>query len=96
MGRFVYHCHVLFHEDHGMMAAIQVDPCNGQDFCAPATDDNSGEHKVDWKTALALAIGLLGGTLCLCTVAAGFLFWRGKQSGGEQGTEMTPRAAAEV
>lgn len=26
VGTFVYHCHVLFHEDHGMMAAIQVNP----------------------------------------------------------------------
>jgi FtsP/CotA-like multicopper oxidase with cupredoxin domain len=25
-GTFVYHCHVLFHEDNGMMATIRVDP----------------------------------------------------------------------
>jgi len=25
-GTFVYHCHVLFHEDNGMMAKIRVDP----------------------------------------------------------------------
>ncbi len=25
-GQFVFHCHMLFHEDHGMMAIIQVDP----------------------------------------------------------------------
>jgi len=25
-GTFVYHCHVLAHEDSGMMAKIQVDP----------------------------------------------------------------------
>ena len=23
-GKFVFHCHITFHEDHGMMAAIQV------------------------------------------------------------------------
>jgi hypothetical protein len=23
-GKFVFHCHVTFHEDHGMMAAVQV------------------------------------------------------------------------
>jgi hypothetical protein len=23
-GKFVFHCHVVFHEDHGMMAAVQV------------------------------------------------------------------------
>jgi len=25
-GKFVYHCHILDHEDHGMMATIEVDP----------------------------------------------------------------------
>ncbi len=23
-GRFVFHCHILFHEDHGMMAIVDV------------------------------------------------------------------------
>ena len=23
-GKFVFHCHVTFHEDHGMMAVVQV------------------------------------------------------------------------
>ena len=27
-GRFVYHCHILEHEDGGMMAVIQVDPAD--------------------------------------------------------------------
>jgi FtsP/CotA-like multicopper oxidase with cupredoxin domain len=27
-GTFVYHCHILFHEDSGMMAKIKVDPAN--------------------------------------------------------------------
>jgi suppressor of ftsI len=26
VGKFVYHCHILEHEDHGMMATIQVNP----------------------------------------------------------------------
>jgi FtsP/CotA-like multicopper oxidase with cupredoxin domain len=25
-GTFVFHCHVLFHEDGGMMGKVQVDP----------------------------------------------------------------------
>jgi FtsP/CotA-like multicopper oxidase with cupredoxin domain len=25
-GRFVIHCHILFHEDNGMMAPVQVVP----------------------------------------------------------------------
>jgi FtsP/CotA-like multicopper oxidase with cupredoxin domain len=25
-GQFVYHCHILDHEDGGMMATIEVDP----------------------------------------------------------------------
>jgi FtsP/CotA-like multicopper oxidase with cupredoxin domain len=28
VGRFVYHCHILEHEDGGMMAVIQVDPAD--------------------------------------------------------------------
>jgi FtsP/CotA-like multicopper oxidase with cupredoxin domain len=24
VGKFVYHCHILNHEDHGMMATIEV------------------------------------------------------------------------
>ena len=23
-GKFVFHCHITFHEDHGMMATVQV------------------------------------------------------------------------
>jgi Multicopper oxidase len=31
VGKFVYHCHILEHEDKGMMAVIQVrDPANPQ------------------------------------------------------------------
>ena len=26
VGRFVYHCHILSHEDRGMMATIEVVP----------------------------------------------------------------------
>jgi FtsP/CotA-like multicopper oxidase with cupredoxin domain len=25
-GKFVYHCHILMHEDNGMMAVIEVQP----------------------------------------------------------------------
>ena len=28
-GRTVYHCHVLDHEDHGMMGTIEVQPPAG-------------------------------------------------------------------
>lgn len=28
IGTFVYHCHILYHEDNGMMAKIQVKPAN--------------------------------------------------------------------
>ena len=36
VGRFVYHCHVLQHEDHGMMANIEVyDPKTGPDLSSP-------------------------------------------------------------
>jgi FtsP/CotA-like multicopper oxidase with cupredoxin domain len=26
LGRYVYHCHILSHEDKGMMATIEVSP----------------------------------------------------------------------
>ena len=35
-GRFVWHCHILFHEDHGMMQLLEVVE-NGQPNSAPAT-----------------------------------------------------------
>ena len=25
-GKFVYHCHILYHEDHGMMGVVEVVP----------------------------------------------------------------------
>ena len=28
VGTYVYHCHLLIHEDVGMMAKIQVNPAN--------------------------------------------------------------------
>ena len=24
IGKFVYHCHIIFHEDHGMMGVVEV------------------------------------------------------------------------
>ena len=38
-GPFVFHCHKLTHEDHGMMELIRV--------CDPATDDTCGDY--DWR-----------------------------------------------
>ncbi|MEO7197598.1 MAG: multicopper oxidase domain-containing protein [Solirubrobacterales bacterium] len=29
-GKFVYHCHILAHEDHGMMGLIEVSAARGR------------------------------------------------------------------
>ena len=38
-GTFVYHCHILDHEDAGMMAKIQVNPAN--DAVSPKSGTNA-------------------------------------------------------
>ena len=30
IGTFVYHCHLLDHEDGGMMGTIRIDPASGK------------------------------------------------------------------
>jgi FtsP/CotA-like multicopper oxidase with cupredoxin domain len=43
VGRFVYHCHVLKHEDKGMMANIEVyDPHPGARRLAPEVESHAG------------------------------------------------------
>jgi Multicopper oxidase len=39
VGTFVYHCHLLEHEDKGMMGSIRVDPAS-----PPASEHNASEH----------------------------------------------------
>jgi FtsP/CotA-like multicopper oxidase with cupredoxin domain len=41
VGTFVYHCHLLEHEDKGMMGSIRVDPAS------PATPENNAEAQCD-------------------------------------------------
>jgi FtsP/CotA-like multicopper oxidase with cupredoxin domain len=36
VGTFVYHCHLLEHEDGGMMGLIRVEPADSQQASAPA------------------------------------------------------------
>jgi FtsP/CotA-like multicopper oxidase with cupredoxin domain len=40
VGTFVYHCHLLEHEDGGMMGLIRVEPADSQQANAPAPDHN--------------------------------------------------------
>jgi FtsP/CotA-like multicopper oxidase with cupredoxin domain len=42
IGTFVYHCHILEHEDKGMMGSIRVDPPT-----APANRANTAKHKAE-------------------------------------------------
>jgi hypothetical protein len=39
VGTFVYHCHILEHEDKGMMGSIRVDP-------APALENRKAATEV--------------------------------------------------
>jgi hypothetical protein len=41
VGTFVYHCHLLEHEDKGMMGSIRVDPAS------PAAPENNAEAQCD-------------------------------------------------
>lgn len=41
-GKFVFHCHILFHEDHGMMAVVEVVDPEGQE-----EDTNGGSGDSD-------------------------------------------------
>jgi len=43
VGTFVYHCHVLEHEDGGMMGRIRVVPSNTASSTKPPNQQNKGE-----------------------------------------------------
>jgi hypothetical protein len=73
VGKFVYHCHVLYHEDHGMMAVVQVVPCpEGATYCrdvsASSGSDSEGEGG-DKHTMLIIAVGVLAGLVGLLIIA---------------------------
>jgi hypothetical protein len=67
LGEFVYHCHILEHEDGGMMAKIQVVP-------SPIDIIGMAMERLEWQTALKLwvcsLIGLSSGVDTAPTVAA--------------------------
>jgi FtsP/CotA-like multicopper oxidase with cupredoxin domain len=42
MGTFPYHCHLLEHEDKGMMGTIRVDPAPAADSTKPACNSHTG------------------------------------------------------
>jgi FtsP/CotA-like multicopper oxidase with cupredoxin domain len=45
VGTFVYHCHLLEHEDKGMMGSIRVDPAS------PAAPENNAEAQCDARNS---------------------------------------------
>jgi FtsP/CotA-like multicopper oxidase with cupredoxin domain len=68
VGDFVYHCHILGHEDAGMMAIIRVLPSQ------PATHDFNGDGHSDivWRdTSGNVAIWLMNGAAVLSTGGVG-------------------------
>ena len=46
---FMYHCHILEHEDQGMMANIRVLPCSDVGVCEKAVSVNSGNDATDGR-----------------------------------------------
>ena len=40
-GKFVFHCHVLHHEDHGMMSAVEVVDPEAQDEPTNGASDDA-------------------------------------------------------
>jgi len=64
-GKFVFHCHVTFHEDHGMMAAVQVvrEPTAAQ-----------AKRSLVRERGLAISSGAYGSSAAPPSVR-GLLFW---------------------
>ena len=62
VGDFVYHCHILEHEDKGMMQIIRVLPCEAGNTCTPTYTPADGDG--DGTNPLWVGIGILLG-LCL-------------------------------
>lgn len=49
VGKFVYHCHILSHEDKGMMAVIEVKPRCGMGGQKSEACSGEPEHRnYDW------------------------------------------------
>lgn len=44
VGTFVYHCHLLEHEDGGMMGRIRVEPASTASSTASSYQLSKGEH----------------------------------------------------
>jgi hypothetical protein len=44
VGTFPYHCHLLEHEDGGMMGLIRVEPADPSQPAAPLTATNPLKH----------------------------------------------------
>jgi FtsP/CotA-like multicopper oxidase with cupredoxin domain len=75
IGEFVYHCHILAHEDGGMMAKIQVVPwSNPTNTISLATHDFNGDGHSDiaWRnTDGDVAIWLMGGAQIVSAAGLG-------------------------
>jgi FtsP/CotA-like multicopper oxidase with cupredoxin domain len=50
VGTFVYHCHLLEHEDGGMMGLIRVEPADPEHAPQPAPQTAAIQHQPDKKT----------------------------------------------
>ncbi len=50
LGQFVYHCHILAHEDGGMMAAIQVVPAPSENLTNTHDFNGDGKSDILWRS----------------------------------------------
>ena len=48
-GRYVWHCHILSHEDHEMMRVIEVAEGVEDEAAAPVAQEADSTNKADWK-----------------------------------------------
>jgi L-ascorbate oxidase len=66
IGHFVYHCHILAHEDGGMMAAIEVVPSPSPNPTNTHDYNGDGKSDVAWRdTSGNVAIWEMNGTTIL-------------------------------
>ena len=64
-GKFVFHCHITFHEDHGMMATVQVvrEPTAAQARRAVVRDGGLAISSAAYGSQRAAAVGPLAAVL---------------------------------
>jgi hypothetical protein len=63
VGDFVYHCHILGHEDRGMMAIIQVLPPASSKLTSPEPDHGKQVPSLEKTSASPAPATAVGGAM---------------------------------